>query len=178
CLSDVRVERLLIERGRAVGVVGRSVDPVTRRPTHEITIRARAVVLACGAVQTPYLLLKHGLGRPSGELGRNFLCHPNAKVLAVYPFDVFGWKGVSQYAQIREFLDDGILMAENFVAAGALAAHLPVHGEAAWELMQRFNQMVVSGVLVEDSTTGRVSRSLLGMPVVRCDITDVDHRRF
>lgn len=178
CLTDIRVERIVIEGGRAVGVEGRAIDPVTRRPGRKVVVRARAVVLACGAVQTPYLLLRHGVGRPSGELGKNFLCHPNAKVLAVYPFDVEGWKGVSQYAQIREFIDDGILMAENFVPAGALAAHLPVHGDAAWELMDRYNQMVVSGVLVEDSTTGSVSRSLLGMPVVRYDVTELDHRRF
>jgi choline dehydrogenase-like flavoprotein len=113
-----------------------------------------------------------------GELGKNFLCHPNAKVVAIYPFDIEGWKGVSQFTQIREFRNDGILMAENFVPAGALAAHLPVHGQAVWELMQRYNQMVVSGVLVEDSTTGTVGRSLLGFPVVRYDITALDHRRF
>jgi choline dehydrogenase-like flavoprotein len=53
-----------------------------------------------------------------------------------------------------------------------------VHGAQAWELMQRYNQMVVSGVLVEDSNSGTVSRSLFGMPVVRYDITALDHRRF
>jgi choline dehydrogenase-like flavoprotein len=118
------------------------------------------------------------VGRPSGQLGKNFLCHPNAKVLAVYPFDVEGWKGVSQFAQIREFIDDGILMAENFVAPGALAAHLPFHGQEVWELMQRVNQMVLSGVLVEDSSSGTVSRTFLGLPEVRYDITALDHRRF
>jgi choline dehydrogenase-like flavoprotein len=178
CLTDLRIDRLLVERGRCVGVVGHAVDPRTRKATREVRIRARAVVLACGAVQTPYLLQRHKLGRASGMLGKNFLCHPNAKVLAVYPFDVEAWKGVSQYAQIREFHEEGILMAENFVPPGALAAHIPYHGDAAWELMQRYNQMVLSGVLVEDSTTGTVSRSLFGMPAVRYDITALDHQRF
>jgi choline dehydrogenase-like flavoprotein len=85
---------------------------------------------------------------------------------------------VSQFAQIREFSEDGILMAENFVSPGALGAHIPVHGAEAWELMSRYNQMVVSGVLVEDSTTGAVSRTMLGMPETRYDITALDHRRF
>ena len=106
------------------------------------------------------------------------MCHPNAKVLAVYPHEVQGWKGVSQNTQIREFHEDGILMAENFVAPGVLAAYLPFHGQGAWELMQRYNQMVLSGVLVEDSSSGRVSRGLFGMPYVRYDITPLDHRRF
>jgi len=177
-LTELRVERLLVEHGRAAGVVARAVHPVTRAPSHPVTVRARAVVLSAGAVQTPYLLLAHlGLGR-RGQLGRNFLCHPNAKVLAIYPFDVQAWKGVSQYAQIREFMDEGILMAENFVPPGALAAHVPFQGAEAWELMRRYNQMVVSGVLVEDSTSGRVSRSFLGMPHVRYDVTARDHARF
>src|SRR5690606_7598186 len=83
CLTQIRIERLLIESGRCVGVVGHAIDPDTRRGTREIVIRARAVVVACGAVQTPFLLLKHRLGRSSKQLGKNFLCHPNAKVLAV-----------------------------------------------------------------------------------------------
>ncbi|HEX7672428.1 MAG TPA: GMC family oxidoreductase, partial [Polyangiaceae bacterium] len=116
--------------------------------------------------------------RKNRHLGKNFRCHPNAKVLAVYPFDVEAWKGVSQYAQIREFMNDGILMAENFVPPGSLAAHIPVQGDDAWELMSRYNQMVLSGVLVEDSTSGAVSRSFLGLPQVRYDITLLDHRRF
>ncbi|HVW28214.1 MAG TPA: GMC family oxidoreductase [Polyangiaceae bacterium] len=177
CLTDVRIEKLLIEGGRSVGVEGRAVDPTTRAPSHRVVVRARAVVIACGAVQTPYLLARHHKGQ-SGQLGKNFLCHPNAKVLALYPFDVEAWKGVSQYAQIREFDDEGILLAENFVAPGALGAHIPFHGEEAWELMSRYNQMVLSGVLVEDSTTGTVTRTRFGMPEVRYDITPYDHARF
>ncbi len=178
CLTQIRVERLLIEGGRAVGIVGHAVNPRTRKPDREITIRARAVIVACGAVQTPYLLLRHKLGRPSKQLGKNFLCHPNAKVLAVYPRDVRGWQGVSQNTQIRHFHEEGLLFAENFVAPSILAAYLPFHGERAWELMQRYNQMVLSGVLVEDSSSGRVTRSMLGIPYVRYDVTPLDHARF
>jgi choline dehydrogenase-like flavoprotein len=143
-----------------------------------VEVRARSVVIACGAIQTPYLLLRHRQCRGSGQLGKNFTCHPNAKLVAIYPFDVKGWQGVSQYAQIREFHEEGILFAENFVPAGALAAHLPFDGAEAWELMQRYNQMVACGVLVEDSTTGTVSRSLLGMPNAHYAITGYDHHRF
>ncbi|MBX3185083.1 MAG: GMC family oxidoreductase [Polyangiaceae bacterium] len=178
CLTEVRVEKLLIEGGRAVGVVGRAINPRTRRADRTVRVRARAVIIACGAVQTPLLLARHGLGKPSGQLGKNFLCHPNAKVLAVYPQKVDGWKGVSQNTQIREFHEDGILMAENFVAPGVLAAYLPFHGERAWELMSRYENMVLSGVLVEDSSSGSVSRTLLGMPLVRYELTALDHQRF
>jgi choline dehydrogenase-like flavoprotein len=178
CLTDVKVEEILIEGGRAVGVRGRAMNPRTRKLDREVVIRARAVVISCGAVQTPLLLQRHKLAKKSGQLGKNFLVHPNAKVVAIYPHEVRGWQGVSQLTQIREFHDEGLVMAENFVPPAAVAAYLPVHGKGGWDLMQAYNRMVVCGVLVEDSTTGYVKRGPFGMPIVRYDITDYDHARF
>ena len=180
CLTEVRIERLIIKGGKCVGAAGHAVNPVTRRLDQEVTIRADKVVVACGAVQTPYLLLRHKLGRPSKQLGRNFLCHPNAKVLAFYPHEVRASEGVSQYAQIREFRDEGMLFAENFIPPTAMAAQLPFQGNQAWELMTRYNSAIASAVLVEDSTTGRVTRPKLlsSMPMARYDITPQDHARF
>lgn len=177
CLTEVRVTRLLIERGRCVGAVGRALDPVTRRPGPRVVVHANSVVVACGAIQTPLLLQRHRIGRRSKQLGRNFLCHPNVKVLAVYPGEVNAWQGVSQWCQIREFHDEGIYFAENFIAPTAVAAKMPYDGAAAWELMSRYNHMVMSGVLVEDSTTGFVKRGPFGTPIIRYDITDYDHAR-
>lgn len=177
CLTEVRAERLLTERGRACGVIGRAIHPVTRQADRELTVRARAVVVSAGAIQTPFFLQQHRVGSKSGQLGKNLLCHPNVKIVAVYPHDVMAWKGVSQNAQIREFRNDGLLFAENFLPPGVLAAHIPVHGNPAWELMRRYNQMIVSGVLMEDSTTGEVKK-LLGMPHARYDITAFDHQRL
>lgn len=178
CATEVRVERLLIEGGACAGVAGRAIDPRTRRLTHPVQIRSRATVIACGAVQTPHLLLGHGLGRPSGQLGRNFLCHPNAKVLALYPQPVCGWQGVSQWGQVREFRDEGILFAENMVPPSALASLQPFHGQRLWSLMSRYNHMVLGGVLVEDSTTGRVLRGPLGMALPTYQVTPFDMHRF
>jgi choline dehydrogenase-like flavoprotein len=178
CLTEIRVDRLLVEGGRAVGVSGCAVNPRTRRYDRKVEVRARAVIIAAGAVQTPYLLLRHRLGRPSGLLGKNLLCHPNVKVLAVYPFDVNAWQGVNQYGQIREFDDEGILMAENMVPPGAMAALIPRVGRGAWDLMRRYNQIMATGVLVEDSTTGRVSRGPFGLVVPKYNITPLDHHRF
>lgn len=177
CLTEVRVERLSIENGRCVGVRGRAVNPVTRRADREVEVRARAVVLACGAIQTPFLLQEQRATRRSKHLGRNLTLHPNAKVIAVYPFDVESWKGVSQNTQVKEFEEDGLVFAENFVPPSVLAAHVPVVGNQLWELMRRYNQLVVSGVLMEDSTTGTVSRRF-GVPVARYEATDADHRRM
>lgn len=177
CLTEVRVHRLWIEGGRCVGAIGRAINPRTREEDVEVRVRAKAVVVACGAVQTPFLLLGHRLGRPSRQVGRNFLCHPNTKVVAIYPHDVYAWQGVSQGGQIREFRDQGILMAENAVPPGTTAAQIPFLGQEALDLMKRYNSMVMTGVLVEDSHAGSVTRSF-GAPMARYSITRYDHERF
>ncbi|MGB5809077.1 MAG: GMC oxidoreductase, partial [Polyangiales bacterium] len=177
CLTEVRVRKLWIERGRCVGVVGAAVNPRTRQCDFEIRVRARAVVIACGAVQTPHLLLGHRLGRPSRQLGRNFLCHPNAKVVGIYPQDIHAWQGVSQGGQVREFLDEGIVMAENAIPPGTAAAQIPFIGDDALEMMKNYNAMVMTGVLVEDSHAGRVTRGF-DAPLARYDINAYDHARF
>ncbi len=178
CLTEIRVERLLIEGGRCVGVAGRTYDPRTRRPSHEVEVRGRAVVIACGAIQTPYLLLRHRVARRSRQLGKNLLLHPNVKITGLFPFDIGGWAGVSQGGQVREFHEEGIVLAENFIPPGAMGTHLPHHGSRAWELMTRYKQMVVGGALVEDSTSGRVLRGPFGMPLPWYQVTKGDHARF
>ena len=91
---------------------------------------------------------------------------PDAKVLATYPRDVYAWQGVSQNGQIREFLDEGILMAENAVPPGPVGAQIPFLGQDALDLMKRYNEMAMTGVLVEDSHSGTVTRSF-GAPMAR-----------
>ena len=178
CLTELRIERLIIERGRCVGAIGRAMNPLTRRRDKVIQIRAKAVVVSAGAVQTPNLLLKHRLGRPSRQLGRNFLCHPNAKMMAVFPYEVQGWKGVSQQGQIKEMDDDGIVLGINFIPPGLVAMGVEEVADAGWETMRRYNHMVVGACLVEDSTTGRVRRGPFGQPFIRYDITAYDRERF
>ncbi len=178
CLTEVRISRLIIEGGRCVGVAGFAIDPVRMRKATPIEIRATAVVIACGAIQTPHLLLKHRLSRQSGQLGRNFLCHPNVKLIGLFPFEVKAWQGVSQVGQVREFHDEGIILAENFIPPAAMATQLPLLREQSWRVMQRYNQAIVGGCLVEDSTTGRVRRGPFDMPVATYNVTAHDHERF
>ena len=91
--------------------------------------------------------------------------------------DVYAWQGVSQGGQIREFLDEGILMAENAVPPGTVGAQMPFLGEDALDLMKRYNAMAMTGVLVEDSHTGTLTRSF-GAPLAKYTITPYDHERF
>ena len=124
--------------------------------TSAFTVRARRVVVSCGAIQTPALLQRSGVRSPSGQLGRNLVVHPGAGVAAVYDDRVDGWKGAHQTYQVREFEAEGILLAAVNLPPSLVARSLPFDGVALGEAMDDYNRTVTAGVLVEDHGTGRV----------------------
>ena len=175
--ADCRVERITRRGKRATGIEGRFIRP-DGRPGPRLTVRAGIVVAACGAIQTPALLWRSGFRSPSGQLGRNLTLHPNAKVVALFDEEVYGWHGVHQAYQVRQFMDAGILITAINIAPSLLTLGLPHHGRRLGALMHDYNRMVVAGCLIEDSTTGRVQmRPGIG-PVVSYQITSADAARI
>jgi choline dehydrogenase-like flavoprotein len=168
------VEKITTDGHRATGVVARFRRPESGQKGPRLTVEAKQVVLACGAIQTPALLLRNGLTNSSGLVGKNFLCHPNSKVVGIFDRDIEAWKGVIQGNQIREFIDEGILITTTMVPPGLLAMSLPSFGAESWELMRDYNKMLVAGCLVEDTGTGRVSLDLFGEAKMRYDVNDRD----
>jgi len=154
--SDVRVEKITMHGKRATGVVGRVALP-NGGSGARVAVRAKLVVAACGAIYTPALLSRSGLtGRP-GLLGGNLSLHPNVKVVAFFDEDVTSWKGVHQAFQVREFVRDGIgTFAAVNLPPSVVAMSLPHRGAQLGKMMDQYNNMVVAGMLIEDTTTGRV----------------------
>jgi choline dehydrogenase-like flavoprotein len=74
----------------------------------------------------------------------------------VFDDPVRGWEGVHQAYQVREFREDGILIAAVNVPPSLVAMSLPAHGRELGELMADYDRMVVVGCMVEDSVAGRV----------------------
>jgi choline dehydrogenase-like flavoprotein len=175
--ADCRVTRVTRSGGVVTGVEGRFVRPGGRRGP-ALTVRARAVIVAGGAIQTPALLARSGLRSASGQLGRNLSMHPNTMVAAFFDEDVTGWHGVHQAFQIREFAGEGIILTANNLAPPLLAAMLPGYGRELAELMTDYNRVVTAGPLVEDSGTGRV-RQVPGLgPQVFYQLADADAARL
>jgi choline dehydrogenase-like flavoprotein len=79
--ADCRVDRITRSGPAVTGITGHVSRPGGRRGP-KITVRARAVIVAGGAIQTPALLMRSGLRSASGQLGRNLSLHPNAVVTA------------------------------------------------------------------------------------------------
>src|SRR5205814_1756249 len=119
-------------------------------------------------------LLENRLANSSGEVGRNFTLHPNAKLIAIYEDDVQGWKGVHQAHQVHEFLAEGLDMAVAFMPPELLALSFHALGDELFEVMADLNRMVCCGVLVEDTTSGRVAPGLGGLARLSYQMTPHD----
>jgi choline dehydrogenase-like flavoprotein len=156
--ADVRIDRITMHGKRATGVLGRSANG------HRVFVRSKLVVAACGAIHTPALLTRSGIGSRSGMIGGNLSLHPNVKVVAIFDEDVTGWKGAHQAFQVREFADQGLgCFAAVNMPPSILAMSFPHRGRELGQLMDRYNHMVLAGLLCEDTTTGHV-KTIGGRP--------------
>jgi choline dehydrogenase-like flavoprotein len=147
--TGCRVDRVLMHGKRAVGVRATVAG-------QQVTVRARRVVLAAGAVQTPALLQRSRVSPPSHQLGRNLTLHPGAAVTAVFDETVSGWIGAHESYQIREFENDGIILAAVNLPPSLVTRTLGLRGAELDEAMAEYPRMVTAGVLVEDTGAGRV----------------------
>ena len=171
--ADVKVEKITMHGKRATGVTGRVSLP-NGGSGPRVSVRANLVVSACGAIHTPALLSRTGLGSRSGALGGNLSLHPNVKVVAIFDEDVTGWKGAHQAFQVREFADEGLgCFAAINLPPAMIAMSVPHRARQLGTLMHDYNKMVLAGLLCEDTTTGRV-RTIGGRPQAFYQITDRD----
>ncbi len=161
-LTETRATEILVENGRAVGV-----KAVTARCQRTISVRAQAVVLACGAVPTPVLLQQQGICNRSGQVGRNLSLHPGAAVTGLFDDLIECYKRVPQGVGVDQFHRQGVLLLG---AQGPVnfAAHLfPFSGQRLAEVMDDLDRVTTMGVLVADSTqNGRVRPGLGGDPLI------------
>jgi choline dehydrogenase-like flavoprotein len=174
--ADCRVDRITRSGSAVTGVTGHFVRP-GGRPGPRLTVRARAVIVAGGAIQTPALLARSGLRSASGQLGRNLSLHPNATVIAFFDQDVTGWHGVHQAFQVREFMSEGLVLTAQNLTPPQLAGIIQSYGPELGELMADYNRIVTAGPLVSDTGTGRV-RIVPGLgPQVFYRLADADADR-
>jgi choline dehydrogenase-like flavoprotein len=176
-VSRARAEKISIDRnGRAAGVTG-TVRPRRGGP-RRLRVRARAVILAGGAIQTPLLLLRNRLGRRGSHIGRHFTIHPNAKVGALFPQEIDPLHGTHQAFQITEFTNEGILLAPGALPLALVAMTHATFGPRLAEELRHWRHLALGGVLVEDHGEGRISLLAGRIPRVRYGITPEDQVQF
>jgi choline dehydrogenase-like flavoprotein len=173
-LVHTRADQVCVEDGRACGVVATHTDPVTGQ-TRRVQVRAPHVVVACGALETPALLLRSGIGGPA--VGKNLYLHPSAGIFGVYPQDQQAWWGPPQAAVMDEFRDlgdgYGFLVEGSQFYTGVFAFQLSRRdGRQAKEAMSKLGRMADFLFVLRDHVGGQVSLDAAGEAVHTYALTD------
>jgi choline dehydrogenase-like flavoprotein len=157
-VSDARVDKIRIDGDRASGVIARTAEGA-------LEVSARAVVLACGAIETPLLLLDHRLG--GSEVGRHLALHPVVSVLGWYDDEKTEYRSamVSRYSD--SFVRDGFVIELFGVNPAFAAPSVPgfgyAHKRAARDLHRTSG---AAAIIRDDGAAGRVRRGRHGEKVI------------
>jgi choline dehydrogenase-like flavoprotein len=167
-------ERVLVEEGRAAGVAATWNDPESGRSAR-VTVRAPRVIVAAGALESPALLLRSGIGGPA--TGDYLRLHPCTALFGTYAEDQRAWWGAPHTGLVDEFAGrwDGYgFLIETAQYAPALAASaLPFSGAAAHkDAMSRMREGASFIGLVRDRGHGRVTLDADGTAVHWYSLTD------
>jgi choline dehydrogenase-like flavoprotein len=163
-----------LEGGRAVGVEG------VTRTGRTIRVRARAVVLAAGAIPTPILLLEQGLCNRSGQVGRNLSVHPSCGFSALFDDEIQGHRHIPQGYGCDQFLRDGILLMAAQPTQNIAALLFPFTGHRLMETLEKIDRIASFALLIRDATrNGRVwGRDVAGLPAITYSVTGQDVARM
>lgn len=169
-VSGLAVERLLVDRGRAAGIEGRRADG------SRVRISAPLVLVAAGAISTPPLLRRSGLGRHP-RLGRGLSIHPATGIGAAFEEEVVPWRGILQSVGIEELHEQhGILIEATSSPPGMGAITTPGYGDHLRRRLAGASRTATIGAMIGDSPSGRV----LGArrPIVRYSLSGEDGHRL
>jgi choline dehydrogenase-like flavoprotein len=179
CVVSCRADRVLVSDGRARGVEA----TVTHTDGSEtkLTVEAPTVVVACGSVESPALLLRSGIGGPAA--GKNLRLHPAFAVAGIYDEPIDGWSGQIQALVSDAFADaegeHGFLIEATGVAPGLWGASSPWEdGASAKREMAKLRWTAPFISVARDHGSGEVVIDDLGRAVVRWELDDEIDRRL
>jgi choline dehydrogenase-like flavoprotein len=151
--SGVEARRILVEDGRAAGVRCIAKGGDGRSRPYEVRAR-QATIVAGGALGTPELLLRSGLG--GRQTGRNLHIHPACWVGARYDEEVRGWDGVMQSYYIDQWEPQRLLLEATFTPLAFGGAWLQGTGPEHQRAMLDFGHIGSIGVHLSDESAGRI----------------------
>ncbi|MDP3536401.1 MAG: GMC family oxidoreductase [Halomonas sp.] len=159
--ADTRVTRILAEGGQASGVEAEVVDRQSGEVKCRVTVTAPLVVAAAGPIQTPILLQQSGLANTSGQVGKNFACHPTLSITGMFEQDVDNFYGAthSLYMDQNVMPEEGgylLLDAIQDPVEASFQAE-PGTGEPYMAYMSRYRNSVRLITLIHDKNVGEVN---------------------
>lgn len=168
---DTDVKRVRISDGRATGIEATCNG-------HQLVVNAKAVVVSAGAIESPALLLRSGLG---GAVGKYLRLHPSTAAWGLMDEDVRMWEGTLQARYSAEFRDwdngYGPIFETVPVHPGTGAAAVPWLSAADHrERMGNFSRIGFIAPLLRDQSWGQVKLNRDGSPRLEYRLNDADLR--
>lgn len=175
-LTSIAVEKVLIRDGKAVGVQGRVSHPETRARSHAVTIHAKAVVVAAGAIQTPVILRNSGLTRSA--VGGNLRFHPSGFHMGIFDEKVAPWDGATQGYHCLEFLEEGIKLEALWAAPSILAIRFPGSGRTLKRYLSEYDHVATWATWVSGDASSGTVRAIGDRPRISYTLAEGDIRRL
>ncbi len=172
-VTRATVTQVLREAGRAVGV---EADLVTATGEHvALRVRAKDVVVACGALETPALLLRSGIG--GSAVGRHLRLHPVPMITGLYDEPLEAWWGPPQGTIVTEHRDavegHGYLVETAHLHPAVTAAAVPWRSGRDHKLiMGRFSHLGTFIAVTRDHGGGTVTLDRRGQAEVAYPLGD------
>lgn len=172
-LVRCRAQRVLVDAGRAAGVEASYERPDGRAVA--VTVRAPRVVVAGGALETPALLLRSGIGGPAA--GRYLRVHPVPNIPGFYREPQEAWWGPPQTAIVDEHRDavdgHGFLVETPHLHVAVAAAFVPWRSARDHKLVVGRSSNLASFLAVNrERGAGRVTVDARGEAVVTYPVDD------
>jgi choline dehydrogenase-like flavoprotein len=181
-MTGATVQRIEVRGGWVQGVHARLTGGQSAvGDTGAIDVKAPCVVVAAGTIHTPLLLAANGIAGASGQLGRNLSVHPATAGFALMDEVVDMARGVPQSFYVDEWAGEGIVFESIAGPPSYAAASLPLQGERHARAMRSYRQLAQMGLMVSDSSRGRVRRAPgggVGRPLITYDLDERDLARF
>lgn len=162
--ADTRVTKIIAKGDVATGVAAEVVNPDTKTKIADLTVDAPIVVLAAGPVQSPIILMRSGLANSSGQVGKNFACHPSLSLTGEFPEEVNNTMGATHTLFMdRDTLPKNgttggyILLdaIEHPIFAGS--SQNPGTGVPYVQFMEKYQNSVRLITLLHDKNTGEIT---------------------
>jgi choline dehydrogenase-like flavoprotein len=173
-IVNCRAQKVTTEGGKATGVEAVWAAPDGSRSA-AVTVSAPIVVVACGALESPALLQRSGIGGPA--VGANLRLHPTTVTSGMYGTDQKAWWGAPQAGLCDELADTGeghgILIETAQYAPGLIGSATPwTSGAEHKQQLANFRHTATFIGLVRDRGGGRVDVDANGEAVPTYSITD------
>jgi choline dehydrogenase-like flavoprotein len=143
------------------------------RQGEPLTIRAEAIFVCCGAIETPALLRR---SRIKKNIGNSLAFHPTVKVVAVFEDEINGEPADIGAQQVKEF-SPRVSMGCSISSLPYLALAMTDHPDAKVNLRRQWRRMSIYYAMISGPTTGVVRNVPLSpAPLIRYSLSAEDLR--